>query len=176
MARTFQKGDKVSFLDEVGTGVVQRVLEDGSVEVETEDGFDMIYQPEQLIHTTSPEEYEARPVERTGEVKAPVLPLKTKKKEDFLEIDLHIEELLDDWRHMTNTAIVRLQLEKFAYWMEEARERRIKRLIIIHGVGSGVLRSEIRKRLDEVYTGLEYFDASFREYGFGATEVRFRYS
>ncbi len=44
-------------------------------------------------------------------------------------------------------------------------------MVFIHGVGNGKLKYEIHKLLDTRFAGLKYQDASFKEYGFGATLV-----
>jgi dsDNA-specific endonuclease/ATPase MutS2 len=42
---------------------------------------------------------------------------------------------------------------------------------VIHGVGNGKLKQEILAILKTV-DGIEYFDASYKDYGYGATEIR----
>jgi dsDNA-specific endonuclease/ATPase MutS2 len=51
---------------------------------------------------------------------------------------------------------------------------KIKKLIVIHGVGEGVLKSAIRKELMEHYYQYEFHDASYSDYGYGATEINLR--
>jgi DNA-nicking Smr family endonuclease len=48
-------------------------------------------------------------------------------------------------------------------------------LIAIHGVGEGVLKNEIRSFLGKK-DNVEFFDASYMEYGKGATEIRLFHS
>ena len=45
------------------------------------------------------------------------------------------------------------------------------KIVFIHGKGEGVLRNAIMKELNHRYKGHQVQDASFREYGFGATQV-----
>ena len=54
-------------------------------------------------------------------------------------------------------------------------EKDIQKIIVIHGVGEGVLKEEIRSYLSK-QEGLEYYDADFREYGKGATAVEIHYN
>ena len=49
-----------------------------------------------------------------------------------------------------------------------------QRIVFIHGKGEGVLRQAIMKELTHRYKGHDVQDASFREYGFGATQVTIR--
>ncbi|HQZ43412.1 MAG TPA: Smr/MutS family protein, partial [Flavobacteriales bacterium] len=45
-----------------------------------------------------------------------------------------------------------------------------RKLIVIHGVGEGILREEVRRML-QFYEGVRFHDADMRQYGSGATEV-----
>lgn len=98
--------------------------------------------------------------------------IKPKKDDkDMLEIDLHIHELLDDTRGMANKEMLEYQLKKFHEIMEANKNNKNKKIVFIHGKGNGVLKSEIIKALKKKYTWHNYQDASFKEYGFGATMV-----
>lgn len=98
-------------------------------------------------------------------------PAKSKPQVFEMEVDLHIEELLDDMRGLTNGEMLNLQLEHARKKLDEAVTRNCRKLILIHGVGNGRLKTEIRQMLDG-YAGLEYYDASYARYGIGATEVK----
>jgi hypothetical protein len=86
------------------------------------------------------------------------------------EIDLHIQHLVDDYKHLSNTEIMQIQLKKFRKEMDHAVKNHYHKIVFIHGVGNGVLRTEILRELRS-YTGVRYIDAPFEKYGFGATEV-----
>ncbi|UPT65640.1 MAG: DUF2027 domain-containing protein [Sphingobacteriales bacterium JAD_PAG50586_3] len=88
-----------------------------------------------------------------------------------MEVDLHIEELLDNMQGLTNGEMLEIQLTHARKKLEEAVIRRCRKVVFIHGVGNGRLKTEIRNLLTN-YTGLEFFDASLAKYGHGATEVR----
>ncbi len=90
---------------------------------------------------------------------------------DSLEVDLHFDELASPNSRYTPSAILALQLSRFHAAIEEAISKNIHRLVIIHGLGQGTLRMQIRKELQEKYPNYIYQDASFKEYGFGATMV-----
>ena len=55
--------------------------------------------------------------------------------------------------------------------MEENKNNKHKKIVFIHGVGNGVLKNEIRKALEKKYKWHTFQDASFKEYGYGATMV-----
>lgn len=92
-------------------------------------------------------------------------------RNDILEVDLHIHELLDDTTGMGNAEMLNYQLEVFRSTLEEYRSQKGKRIVFIHGKGDGVLRRAILDELKRKYKNYTSQDASFREYGFGATMV-----
>lgn len=91
-----------------------------------------------------------------------------------LIVDLHIEELIDNTRGMSAADILNRQIDEFRSVMDKFRNHKGKKIIFIHGKGEGVLRNAILKELNHRYKGNDVQDASFREYGFGATQVLIR--
>ena len=55
--------------------------------------------------------------------------------------------------------------------LESSITQKVKKIVFIHGLGNGTLKFEVRRILDDEYKFLTYQDASFKEYGFGATLV-----
>lgn len=98
-------------------------------------------------------------------------PKPEKKSSDIIEIDLHITEILDDHHGMSNGEMLQIQLDRFTTALEEAFKTDQKKIVFIHGLGNGKLKFEVRKLLDTKYNHLVYQDASFKEYGYGATLV-----
>ncbi|MCI5663190.1 MAG: DUF2027 domain-containing protein [Mediterranea sp.] len=92
-------------------------------------------------------------------------------KNGIIEVDLHIGELLDDTRGMSNSEMLNYQLDKFREVMEKYKQKREQRIVFIHGKGDGVLRKAILNELKRKYPTCRHQDASFQEYGFGATLV-----
>ncbi len=86
------------------------------------------------------------------------------------EVDLHIEEILDDHRGMSNGEIIQVQLKYFQKRLDEAIAKHLVKITFIHGVGKGVLKEEIL-RLLKGYSNIEYRNAPYEKYGYGATEV-----
>ncbi len=87
------------------------------------------------------------------------------------EVDLHIEELVDNHAELSNGEIMNIQLSRFELALETAIRSKTQKIVFIHGVGNGVLKHELSKKLDKKYPDLRYQDASFKEYGYGATMV-----
>jgi dsDNA-specific endonuclease/ATPase MutS2 len=92
-------------------------------------------------------------------------------KNDTLEIDLHAHELLETTAGMSNGDILEYQLDVFRKTLEAYKQKKGQKIVFIHGKGDGVLRKAILQELKYKYKGYESQDASFREYGFGATMV-----
>lgn len=92
-------------------------------------------------------------------------------KSGIIEIDLHIDSLLDDTQGMGNAEILNYQLDKFREVMETYKNKREQKIVFIHGKGDGVLRKAVIDELKRKYNNCRYQDASFQEYGFGATMV-----
>ena len=90
---------------------------------------------------------------------------------EILEVDLHIHELLDDTRGMSNKEMLEYQMGKFHEIMAANKNNKRRKIVFIHGKGNGVLKSEIIKSLKRKYNWHSYQDASFEQYGFGATMV-----
>ncbi len=86
------------------------------------------------------------------------------------EVDLHIEELIDNWSGLTNAQLIDIQLKHMQKELDEAIGNHFQRITFIHGVGNGRLKSEVRRILAS-YKGIRFHDGSYQRYGFGATEV-----
>lgn len=93
---------------------------------------------------------------------------------DLVEIDLHIHELLEDTRGLTNHEMLEVQMGRFRNELETAIANGTRRIVFIHGVGNGTLKQELRQELTNKYKKYYFQDASFKEYGFGATMVILR--
>ncbi|WP_299990566.1 Smr/MutS family protein [uncultured Pontibacter sp.] len=90
------------------------------------------------------------------------------------EVDLHIEKLVEDHTGMSNSAMLRLQLDRFQDALDRAMAANMHEIVFIHGSGNGVLRKEIQKILSRT-PGIRFFeDAKKEKFGYGATLVRLR--
>lgn len=103
--------------------------------------------------------------------KPEVFPEKHIIEKGIAEVDLHIEELMDNYSGKDNFELLTIQLNYFNKMMESAIANKFRKIIFIHGVGNGKLKSEIINRLKERYPDLKYADASMFKYGNGATEI-----
>lgn len=99
---------------------------------------------------------------------------KKQPKEGLLVVDLHINELIDNTHGLSNADILNYQVDAFRKVMDENLRNHGKKIVFIHGKGEGVLRQALMKELNYRYKGNDVQDASFREYGYGATQVTIR--
>lgn len=91
---------------------------------------------------------------------------------DESEIDLHIEKLVEHPQRLDASEMLAIQISKFEQSLQMGIENKRPFLIFIHGVGAGVLRTEIHKRLS-LNKQIKYFeDAQKERFGFGATKVQ----
>lgn len=110
--------------------------------------------------------------EKTEQARRPrIQPLHKKEKNPVVEVDLHIDELLDTTAGLSSSDILDYQLSKFKEIMDEHIRNKGQKIVFIHGKGDGTLRNAILKELKKSYKSANYQDASFREYGYGATMV-----
>ena len=175
----FSKGDQVSVLDEAINGIVISV-KDKEVTIETEDGFMMTFFVNELIKVNvssnlmdSIKRINVGEIAKEKEIpKARIFVKERKDKHEISapEFDLHIEKLVPNKRGMSNYDILTLQSETAKRHIEFAIRNRIPKIVFIHGVGEGVLKSELDFLLGR-YDNVAFQDANYQKYGLGATEV-----
>lgn len=88
-----------------------------------------------------------------------------------LVVDLHIDQLIDTTAGLSNADMLRYQIDEFRKVMDANRRHHGMKIVFIHGKGEGVLRQAVLDDLRRRYPRCQAQDASFREYGFGATQV-----
>lgn len=96
---------------------------------------------------------------------------KQKKDDGTVVIDLHADEVLETTAGMNSADILHYQMDVFKKTMAEYKNKKGQKIIFIHGKGEGVLRQAIVHELNYRYKSCSYQDASFQEYGYGATQV-----
>jgi len=101
----------------------------------------------------------------------PVQKKSSDKRAEIIEVDLHISELVDTTAGLSAADILNLQIDEFRKVMDANLKHKGQKIVFIHGKGEGVLRAALMKELNHRYKGHTVQDASFREYGFGATQV-----
>ncbi|MFA6125881.1 MAG: hypothetical protein WC699_01125 [Bacteroidales bacterium] len=185
---TVKTGDLVRFIDDVGEGRVIRIISNELAEVETTDGWTLPAHIRKLV--VIPEKI--TPAAKQEKAKEPeYVPSATIDKDSInislnrtpvskpsnlknppREIDLHINKLIDRVVGFSNTEILTIQLDVFRKEMNLAIQNKEREIIFIHGIGNGTLKNELRRVAKQEFKWCSQEDASFMEYGFGATRMR----
>ena len=177
----FQIGDKVSVLDDAIDGVVVEINSD-QITIETNDEFTMTYFVNELVKNNISNDLKGFisnaaisqvKAEKQEEKKRSFAKDKKSKKEIFtLEVDLHIEKLVPNKNGLSNFDILNIQMDTAKRQMDFAIRNRIPKLVLIHGIGEGVLKSELDFLLRK-YENITVQEANYQKYGQGAMEVYF---
>jgi hypothetical protein len=93
---------------------------------------------------------------------------------ETIEVDLHLHELLENDSGMSDHDKLEYQMEIFRKELAAAVKENYRRIVFIHGIGKGSLRMKITNELQSKYKHFRFQDASFKEYGYGATMVILR--
>lgn len=161
-------GDRVRFLDAEGGGIVVR-REGNTYYVEDEDGLEYPATEEQLVVAEPEDEADIARTKPRPQPKPQ--PQRKPAGNQPLVVDLHIEALVRSTAGMSNGEMLQLQLARLRRVMNENRLHKGRRIIFIHGVGTGRLKSEVQRILRREYNTTEVSDASYREYGMGGATM-----
>lgn len=171
-------GNNVAVLDDVYKGKVIKI-EGENISVKLEDGMILVFLATELVkiekdqyelskfsdinHRLLKEKIASQPTKKSA--------FKKEKNEVIFEVDLHINQLVNSTKGMDNYDMLNLQLDTAKQKIEFAISKRIPKMVFIHGVGEGVLKSELMNLLQKY--PVKFYDASYKKYGLGATEVAF---
>ena len=171
-------GDAVSVLDEDLKGKVIKIVGDVVI-IETTEGFELEFSANELIKVESDTELRTNTFSKSSLSEAVSQKetlkrkqIKVKQKERFqptLEVDLHIHQLTNSTRGMTNHDMLTLQLDTAKRQLEFAIRKRIQKVVFIHGKGEGVLKLELEYLFGRY--NVKFYEANYQKYGLGATEV-----
>jgi dsDNA-specific endonuclease/ATPase MutS2 len=176
-----QVKDKVRFVNEKGEGTVTRI-EGKNVFVDV-DGFEYPMPLHEIIvvdgdttkvHTKVPDfdslksSFEVK-VDVLVEVKRTLFDRKNHK--GIPEIDLHTTSFLKNENKYQAHEIFEMQMELVKHAVREAFDKKLQRIVLIHGKGEGVLKSQIWSWL-KAQNNIEFWDAPLKHYQGGATQVK----
>lgn len=171
-------GDKISVLDDAMDGIVTAV-NGKTITVETTDGFELNFQERELIVVGNNRldiVFNKSDIIKQKEVAKPNysnIEKKSKKVVPVPDFDLHIEKLVKNHKSLSNYDILTIQTDTAKRHIEFAIAKRIPKIVLIHGVGEGVLKSELVFLIGR-YEGLTHKEANYQQYGQGATEIYFK--
>ena len=146
----FQLGDKILFKTESQKGIIVKINSNYKVTVLTEDGFEVLASVKDLVKvkvdTDKAKAYGNFFLQKDSKNKSSNS-FKRDKSSTILKIDLHIELLIDSYQYLDNFEIVQIQLNECHLKIENALNSNYQKLIIVHGIGTGSLKSEVHKLL-----------------------------
>jgi len=175
----FKIGDSVMVLDEDMSGTIRSISGD-DVTIETEDGFSLRFNVSELIKQKTSNRLKQQlfvnthindvisEKETPSKAKQPRIKIK-ERYEPTMEVDLHIHQLVRSTKGLSNHDMLTLQLDTAKRQLEFAINKRIQKVVFIHGVGEGVLKVELEYLFSRY--DVKYYDANYQKYGLGATEV-----
>lgn len=172
--KNFNIGDKVQFIDGNVKGTILQLTSYKAL-IKDEDGFEEEVLISNLCLQANSEDYNLNndnvlvAIERKEFLHEEKKRSKANIKRTVLEVDLHIHLLTSSTRNMSNHDMVLLQLKTCKNAILNCDKTRYNKIVLIHGVGSGKLRTEIENELRRLK--LNYQDGSFDKYGSGALEI-----
>tara|TARA_B110000003_G_C16473577_1_gene466661 strand:+ start:168 stop:674 length:507 start_codon:yes stop_codon:yes gene_type:complete len=166
----FATGDKVLFKKDNLKGEIIKINSHYKVKVLTEDGFEINISVNDLakieVGTDDSTSY-GTIISNKDHAKVRIVSSKKEKSHSFLKVDLHIELLMDNFMYLDNFEIIQIQLDVCQRKIEKCLKSNYKRMIIVHGIGSGKLKTEVHKLLS--FYKLRYYLSKDA----GTTEVIF---
>ena len=169
-----QVGDQVTFVDEAGEGTVVRIS-GRDIHVQKEE-FTQVYDAEELIvrDRRTQQMMAAAPAkvkDLTAQAPTPSpLPSEQPAKGELPMLDLHLHELPPLPFGASAHEKMLHQLGHAKLFLTKARQNKQRRVVLIHGNGTGRLRHELEQMLRKD-GGYRYYDASYQLFGQGALEV-----
>jgi len=173
----FIVGDFVAVLDDIVKGTITGI-NDTHILIKDDTGMIFSYLPSELVKVDENQHQLTAYSEINNQFLQDKIAENSKKKsqnfskaknEVIFEVDLHINQLVNSTNRLDNYDMLTIQLETAKRKLEYAIQKRISKIVFIHGVGEGVLKSEL-VYLFKKYA-VKYYDASYKKYGLGATEV-----
>ena len=147
----FKVGDKVLFKKEKQSGIIIKINSLYKVVVETIDGFDILVSVNDLARVEGDTDKSTSYGEvscQKDKVISPKRKAKQQRSQSVLKVDLHIEFLTSNYNYMDNFEIIQIQLNECHNKIETALNSNCQKLIIVHGVGTGVLKTEVHNLLN----------------------------
>ena len=179
MREAFKVGDLVMVLDDNLSGTIIKIAEN-QITIESADGFEFVFSKTELVkqdvsasfrhsifENTSIDEVV---LEKESKKRKPIIKKAKARFEPTLEVDLHIHQLTNSSKGMSNHDMLTLQLDTAKRQLDFAIRKRIQKVVFIHGVGEGVLKIELEYLFGR-YNNVKFYEANYQKYGLGATEI-----
>ncbi len=175
----FEVGDRIFVLDEDISGIIIKIS-NLVITIEDTNGFELEFEASDLVKQDgksfgnavfSSKSVNQAIFEKESEKRRKSL--KTKSKERYqptMEVDLHIHQLVKSEQGLSSHDKKTLQLDTARHKLEFAMKKKIQKIVFIHGVGEGTLKLELEYLFGR-YDNIKFYDADYKKYGLGATEV-----
>lgn len=168
MKNLFKVGDKVRFIKSNDYGIIKSIISERKIQVEDSSNFLSIVNYNDVIKFDKLTDT----LQAYGDLKTnkDIIDIKKNKNTELtnsnvIKVDLHIENIDDDYILLTNYEIVQKQLVNCERVLLLALNSKSQKLVIVHGIGQGVLKNEVHKLLNRF--NLRYFESI----NGGSTEV-----
>jgi len=164
----FKIGDKVKFIKSNDYGTIRSIISERKIQVEDSSKFLSVVNYNDIIKF----DFTTDNMQAYGnlEFNKDSSKIKNNKNKELLnlnviKIDLHIENIDEDYHFMTNYEIVQKQLRNCESTLIKGLNSNANKIIIVHGIGEGVLKKEIHHLLNSYK--LRYYESL----NGGSTEV-----
>jgi len=175
----YKIGDKVAVLDDDLSGIIIKVNNE-ILTIETYEGFELSFSSNELVKMNN--DLASHTIFDNDNIRSVLADKTEKKKHSFIkkkakdkylptmEVDLHLHQLVKNEKHLNNYDKKNIQLDTAKHKLEYAMKHRMQKIVFIHGVGEGVLKMELEYLFNR-YENIKFYDADYKKYGLGATEV-----
>ena len=178
LEKKFQIGDHVAFINDTTKGVITSISDD-VIKIKCQNDFEIRCTEKEIIKIGDMDTYlgdytHNAFLKKNRSERIRISNKKSSKKNKIIpmEVDLHINQLVENTTEMTNYEMLNLQINTAKRKLEYAINNNIQKVVFIHGIGEGVLKSELHFLLKKY--PVQSYDASYQKYGFGATEVHIK--
>ena len=158
MTYNLKIGDKIKFLKSNDFGTIVNIISERKIQVEDSSLFLTVVNVKDVVkfddHTDTVQAYGDVMFSKESKENTSVKKM-SRQNLNEVKIDLHIENLSNDFLAMTNFEIVQIQLKKCEDALIKAINSNAQKLIIVHGIGEGVLKKEVHNLLSRFE--LRYF-------------------
>ncbi|MDX2190849.1 MAG: Smr/MutS family protein [Bacteroidota bacterium] len=163
----FKLGDKVSLIHEDIKGEIVAFVSNKIVTVKTSEGFELNFATHELVPQSNNYKLE------NANIKTNAIYLdkssNIKKKIKKIQTDLHLTQSEVKILSLSNVNLLEEQFRRVQTAINACIAEKINNLVIIHGVGTGVLKNELIKKLTSDRRIQKIEPADSKKYGNGAT-------
>jgi len=166
----FSVGEVISILHETGRYTIESIERD-LIHVVDEHGFSLKVPINKAvkIHFFKTGDVQTKEIDRAKPKKNKI------DSEDTPELDLHFESFDSNKYDASAHEKFNIQMNTFKRFVNAHLKKKTKRILIIHGVGEGRLKSEILYCL-RGRKGYDMYDANYSQRGVGASYIDIKVS